>query len=92
MRSVIEDLYFGTIRPGVDLSSQNPSYTEAARLEEANYAKLLDMLDEPKKEMLEKFLDAEGELKGKQHYNTFTYAFKLGAMLMIEVFADKQTK
>ena len=88
MKSILEELYFGSIHQNFELHAKDPAYAEASQLKEINYEKLLDMLNESEKERFEKFLDADGELKGIEHYNTFTYAFKFGALLMIEIFAD----
>ena len=87
MPSILQELYFGNIRPDSGIHSQNSPYAKAARLRYSNYEQLLAMLNEPEKEQLEKYLDAAGELEGTRLYDTFTYAFKFGALLMLEVLA-----
>ena len=89
MKNILERLYFETVHQNHELYAKDPAYADASQLKESNYEKLLDTLNEPEKEWFEKFLEADGELRGIEHYNTFTYAFRLGALLMIEIFAGR---
>ena len=86
MPSIIEELYFANIHLNSGLQAKDPTYAEAARLKELNYEELLAALNESEKERFEKFLDADGDLRGIEQYNTFTCAFRLGVLLMIETF------
>ena len=92
MSRTFEDMYFKSIQPNFELYSKNPEYIEAAQLKEINYNELTDTLNESEKKRFEKFLDADGNLKEIEYYNTFTYAFKLGALLMVEIFAGSVQK
>ncbi|MCL2618723.1 MAG: hypothetical protein FWD98_06700 [Defluviitaleaceae bacterium] len=70
-----------------ELPAKYPAYAEANEMKEINHEKLLATLNESERDHFEKFLEADGELKGIEHYNTFAYAFRLGALLMMEIFA-----
>ena len=87
MSSILEELYFGNIRPDSGIHRQNSPYAKAVRLRHSSYEKLVSSLNESEKELLEKYLDAAGETEGARLYDTFTYAFKFGALLMLEVLA-----
>jgi len=87
MNSILEELYFGNIHKNFELYCKSPDYVEASQMKEINYEKLLAMLDDSEKERFENYLCVDKELKGIEHYNTFTYAFKLDVLLMAEVFA-----
>ncbi|MCL2853691.1 MAG: hypothetical protein FWE20_11815 [Defluviitaleaceae bacterium] len=89
MSNILENLYLKKIHLNSGLYAKDLTYVEAAQLKEINYEKLLAMLNEPEKEILEKYLDAYGEMNAIENYNTFTCAFKLGALLMVEIFMDK---
>ena len=89
MKNILERLYFESAHHNYKLYAKDPAYADASQLKESNYEILLDMLNDPEKERFEKFLEADGELKGIEHYSTFTYAFRFGTLLMIEIFADR---
>jgi len=89
MRSILEELYFGSVHRNFEPYSKSSDYIESTQLKEINYDKLMAVLNESEKERFEKYLEADGDLKGIEHYNTFTDAFKLGELLMVEVFAKE---
>jgi len=86
MRNILEELYFGSIHKNFELFGNNPAYIESSQLKEINHEKLLKTLNEYEKDRFEKYLVADRDLKEIENYNTFVYAFRLGAMFMTEVF------
>lgn len=86
MQSILEELYYGNIRPDSRRYGQDSPFVEAARLKSANLDKLMAKLDDPEKDLFEKYCDAQAEIEGITRYDTFTYALKLGILLMTEVF------
>ncbi|MCL2851651.1 MAG: hypothetical protein FWE20_01265 [Defluviitaleaceae bacterium] len=91
MKNILEELYFGSIDKNFELYGNNPDYVESAQLKEINHEKLVAALNESEKERFEKYLVADRDLKEIEQYNTFTYAFKLGVLLMTEVVALHST-
>ena len=87
MSSIFEELYYGNIHPYDRVYSQDSHYSRLAQLKRINYEKLVATLDESEKDLLEKYIEAEFEQNGIVCYDTFTYAIKLGIMLMAETFA-----
>gem|GEM_PF-6011587 len=60
--------------------------SKSVQLKEINHEELMETLNESEKDRLEKYLIADNDLKEIESYNTFAYAFRLGALLMTEVF------
>ena len=86
MSKILEELYYGNIRPDTGAYEKNSSFAKTAQLKKNNYEKLIAALSASEKDLLDKFMDASGEMEGLVRYDTFTYAFKLGALLMVETF------
>lgn len=88
MKSVLEELYMGNIRPDSRVYSKDSPFTQAANLKHKNLEKLMGMLGDAEKEVLSKYLDAQCEAEGISRYDTFTYALKFGVLLMTEIFTN----
>ena len=86
MQNILEELYFGNVHQNSELYANNSAYAEAVQLKKINYENLLTTLNESEKELLEKYLAADAELKELQHFSIFTYAFRFGSLLMTEIF------
>ena len=87
---ILEELYYGNIRPDVTFYDKDSQFVELARLREKNREKLLESLNESEKEIFEKFNAAQAEIDGITHYEKFTYGFKLGTLLMAEIFTGAE--
>lgn len=59
-----------------------------AHLKNKSLDGLLEVLDDSKKELFEEYCDAQSDMDSISRYDTFTYALKLGILLMVEVFMD----
>ena len=86
MDSIIEELFYGNIRPDSRRYGPDSPFVQAARLKNQNLDKLMAVMDEQEKDLFEKYCEAQGEIENITHYGTFTYALKFGILLMIEVF------
>lgn len=86
---ILEELYYGNIRPDVKFYGKYSPFVELARLREKNRENFLEHLSEKEKETFEKFNDAQSEMDDITHYQKFTYGFRLGVLLMAEVFIGK---
>lgn len=89
MASVLEELYYGNIRPDAGIYPQDSPFVQAARIKHENLEKLMASLDDSEKEMFEKYCEAQGDIEGITRYDTFTYALKFGILLMTEVFMGR---
>ena len=87
---ILEDLYLGDIRPNERLFKHNCQYAKA--LDEV--VKVVDAptesLNEEQKTLFEDFMDAQREVTVLTDCETFCYAFKLGAKIMVDVLTDGQ--
>ncbi len=89
---ILEDLYLGDIRPNERFFKRNSQYAKA--LDEV--VKVSDVLtaslNKDEKKLFEDFMDAQREVSVLTDCETFCYAFKLGAKIMLDVLTDGQMK
>lgn len=84
MKKVLEDLYFGEIRPNV------PSYDESAQFKKClstiveNEDILFKLLEGKERKLFLDLVNAQSEVDGTSSVNNFIYGFKLGARIMVE--------
>ena len=89
---ILEDLYFGDVRPSERSFKRNSQYAKALDdLVKAGDA-LTDTLTEKQKEMFEEFMTAQREVTVLTDCETFIYAFRLAAMIMIDVLTGGQMR
>ena len=84
MRAILEELFYGNICPNTDCRSQDKETKQLMRYIADHHDNLLSTLNEQQKEILEKFDDCCNELIDINEREIFSYAFKLGAKLMLE--------
>ena len=89
---ILEDLYLGDIRPGERSFKRNSQYAKAlGKVVKAGDA-LTDTLTEKQKEMFEDYMTAQREVNVLTDCETFCLAFKLGAMIMLDVLTEGQMR
>ena len=88
MRSILEELFYGNICPNTDCRSQNKETKQLMGYIADHYDNLLSTLNNQQKELLEKFDDCYNELTDINEREIFTYAFKLGAKLILAVMSE----
>ena len=89
---VLEDLYLGDIRPNERGFKRNSQYARALDdLVEVGDA-LTDTLNEDQSELFEEYMDAQREVNVLTDCETFCYAFKLGAKIMLDVLTEGKMK
>jgi len=89
---VLEDLYLGDVRPSERSFKRNSQYAKALDdLVKAGDA-LTDTLTEKQKEMFEDYVTAQREVNVLTDCETFIYAFRLAAKIMIDVLTDGQMR
>ena len=85
MRSILEELFYGNICPNSDCRSHDKETKQLMGYIADHHDNLLSILNDQQKELLEKFDDCYNELTDINEREIFSYAFKLGMRIAIEV-------
>ncbi len=85
MRSIMEELWYGNVCPSTECSEIIKEAKELMGYIATHHDKLQATLTDKQKEMLEKFDDCHAELSDIMQREIFSYAFRLGARIAIEV-------
>ena len=85
MKSILEELYYGNVCPQEDSVIPSAKTEQLKGFIAYHHANLSSTLTDKQKEIFEKFNDCVSELTDINDYETFEYAFKLGARIAIEV-------
>ena len=90
MRSVINELWHGSIVPQKDSRNNSPEMKELMDYMARHHDDLLKTMTDEQKEIFEKFHDCWDEYVSLAEAAIFEYAFRLGARLAIEVQKDSE--
>ena len=85
MRSILEELFYGNICPNSDCRNNEKETKELMGYIADHHDKLLKELTDEQKETFEKFNDCYEELTDINEREIFSYAFRLGMRIAIEV-------
>ena len=85
MRSILEELFYGNVCPNTDCRSHDKEAKQLMGYIAEHHDNLLSTLNDQQKELLEKFDDCYNELTDINEREIFSYAFKLGMRIAIEV-------
>ena len=85
MRSILEELFYGNICPNTDCRVRDKETKQLMGYIADHHDNLLLTLNDQQKELLEKFDDCYNELTDINEREIFSYAFKLGMRIAIEV-------
>ena len=85
MRSILEELFYGNICANTDCRSHDKETKQLMGYIADHHDTLLSTLNDQQKEILEKLDDCYNELTDINEREIYTYAFKLGMMIAIEV-------
>ena len=88
MRSILEELFYGNICPNTDCRSHDKETKQLTGYIADHHDHLFSTLNDQQKEILEKFDDCYNELTDINEREIFSYAFKLGMQIAIEVLYD----
>ena len=89
---ILEDLYLGDVHPSERSFKKDSQYAIALNETVKAGDALIDTLTEKQKEMFEDYMTAQREVNALTDCETFLYAFRLGAKVMIDVLTDGQMK
>ena len=87
---ILEDLYVGDIRPNERFFKRNSQYAKALDEVVKVGDALTVSLNEKEKKLFEDYMDAQREVTVLTDCETFCYAFKLRAKIMLDVLTDGQ--
>lgn len=84
MKGIIEELWRGNVIPGEDSRTNSKEMKELLGYMARHHEDLEKSFSDEQKEIFEKFHNCWTEYASLSEEAVFTYAFKLGAKLMIE--------
>lgn len=89
---ILEDLYIGNVRPGERMFKRKSQYAKA--LDETVKAgdALTASLSKEQKAFFEDYMTAQREVNILTDCETFCYAFKIGAKIMLDVLTEGEMK
>ena len=90
MKSILEELYAGNIRPDSRIYEKDSPFVKVAHVKKESLDKLMETMNEIQKELFETYTDAQGEIEGITRYDTFIYSFILGSSLMMEILVGRE--
>ena len=82
--TILENLWYGNIRPVEQFVDGNAEYRSLLRLVGNNREKLAATLSPEQAELFEKFYTAVNKMNSTAEVAAFSYGFRLGVRLMTE--------
>ena len=89
---ILEDLYLGDVRPSERSFKRNSQYAKALDELVKSGDALTDTFTEKQKEMFEEYMTAQREVNVLTDCETFIYAFRLAAKIIIDVLTEGKMK
>ncbi|WP_410771965.1 DUF6809 family protein [Fontibacillus sp. BL9] len=86
MKNIIEELYYGNLRPEERIVPTDPEYREINRKNSELLEEVKRKFSESDFEILEQILDLNGESNSMVTSEAFVQGFRMGALVMVEVF------
>jgi len=85
----IKELWYGNINPQEDGIFNKPAFKELLGYIAQHRTELVESLTDKQKELLEKMMDTRNEYDSLAEAEVFEYGFRLGAMLMVHILAER---
>ena len=85
---ILEDLYMGDIHPSERSFKKDSQYSKALKNVVKAGDALIGTLTEKQKEQFEAYMSAQREVNVLTDCETFIYAFRLGAKIMMDVLTE----
>lgn len=85
----IKELWYGNINPQEDGIFNNSDFKELLGYTARHRTELEKSLTDKQKELLEKMMDTRNEYDSLAEAEVFEYGFRLGAMLMVHILAER---
>lgn len=90
MKNILELFYESPIGWRDSLHGQDSTFVKTARIKCDALDRLMDSLTDNQKEWFETYSGADTKIEGMIHFDQFSYAFHLGAQLMLELVRGKE--
>ena len=90
MKSIMQAIYNGTINPSEFILSEDPEYRSANQKIGEIKTYLKDRLSEEDSKRFTELDDLFNQVISMDSESSFCYGFKLGTLLIIEVFTEKE--
>ncbi|MNE68306.1 hypothetical protein D3C80_1639600 [compost metagenome] len=88
--SILEQLYFGEIRPEEVIVPKNPEYRALNKKISISKEYFKNILSENDFKLFEETFDLSGESCSMHSTEAFIYGFKMGALMMGEVLGERE--
>jgi len=86
MTNILEELYKGSVEfSGFDYDKDSP-FVKAAQKKVDSMTALKETLNDSQKELLNGYIEAQGDIEHITRYDTYVATLKFGILLMVEVF------
>ena len=92
MKSIINELWHGNVIPQEDGRTNSPEMKELLNYMVRHHEELEKSFSDEQKEIFEKFHDCWSEYASLAEAAIFSYAFKLGAQIMLDVLNSKDNE
>ncbi len=83
--TLLEDMWYGNVNPHEAILTENRRYKHLLSLMGRNRDELSETLTDKQLETLEKYDEAMNEMHSLAEVEAFSYGFRIGVQLMIEV-------
>ncbi|MDQ0090333.1 hypothetical protein J2T12_003747 [Paenibacillus anaericanus] len=90
MGNLLEQLYFGEIRPEEMIVPKNPEYRTLNNEISKSKEQIKMRLSEDDMELVEETFDLIGRSSSMYSTEVFIYGFKMGILMITEAFADRK--
>jgi len=88
--TILQELFYGNIFSHNDTFDRDSEYGKAIQLIDCNETKLLALLDDTQKSLFTDFREAQVTLNNITAEESFIQGFKMGALIMLEVFEKER--
>jgi len=85
--SILEELYKGNIGFDSWNYGKDSPFVKAAQKKVENMTALAETLDDSQKELLDGYIEAQGDIEAITRYDTYVASLKFGILLILEVLA-----
>ena len=88
MQSIFKELYAGNINLDSAEYMKTPAYKLAVRTNLDCLEKLTSSFESYQKELFDEYSETRTEMESMETFDAFSYALRLGILLMVETFAN----
>lgn len=89
MKSILEEIYYGNLRPEENIVPKNPEYRSINKEITANIEKFQKKLSEDDFKQFEELLDMIDNINSTNSCEAFVKGFKIGMLVTNEVFQQE---